>query len=93
MKALSCGVTAIHSNPVLRAERAIDSVRRYTGATPRGAFVLTDLDCGKQEGLNDSEINQRYSEPRRAPFATPDPVRLPEGEYPGGVSTRVSRFS
>ncbi len=49
---LSCTVvTAISSSPLARAKQTVDIIGRRTGVRPHTEVDLTDLDCGKWEGL------------------------------------------
>jgi len=84
------GVTLLHSSPLSRALETAHAIGRSAGLSVNVLPGLTDLDCGKWEGLSDEKVKESYPETRQRWLSSPHLVRLPGGESLDDVKQRVS---
>ena len=85
------GLTRISCSPLLRARGTADAVAAVTGLPVCADPLLREIDFGDCEGLNYTQIDERYPGAWRAQS---DPaVSFPQGESINDVLARVTQFA
>jgi len=80
---------AIYSSPLKRALQTAEIIASYHKLNVEVAPGLIDLDYGKWQGLPHQEVKDKYKELYAQWIASPDKVKMPDGESLDNVRERA----
>ena len=85
-------IQALYTSPLLRARKTAEEIACFHNCSVAIDDRLKELNLGKLEGLDSTELKKRYPDFLKHWVTRPDSVSLPGGESLGDVQKRAWAF-